>query len=287
MEYETGGRAFPRAIRHIYIGLFTWQLTMIGLFAVRGSTALGQLVLMIVTLVVSIFALVLYDKSFKPLFKYLPVDQNFVSEEEQVKDSNSASKLSSDLQRAPTKDDDKKGLVRVDAHPPKEDDASKKAGSSTQNQHQLEEEDDAKEQSCVDAYKARRIQLVKLERTKQEGREPTLSAAKTMYDTETYMHPSLCQLQPTVWLPQDRLGVTEKEIEELKSLKVSATSEGTNIETKKGGKAVVKVDKEILRGGKGMPGEQPRPGELSSVNDYVRVVVDSYNVVQALGMTSG
>ncbi|ORZ07890.1 hypothetical protein BCR42DRAFT_455829 [Absidia repens] len=74
MEYETGGRAFPRSIRHIYIGMFTWQLTMIGLMAVRGNEALGQLVVMIIVLCISIGALVLYDKSFKPLFKYLPMD---------------------------------------------------------------------------------------------------------------------------------------------------------------------------------------------------------------------
>ncbi|KAI8343927.1 hypothetical protein BC941DRAFT_464168 [Chlamydoabsidia padenii] len=84
MEYETGGRAFPRAIRHVYIGMFTWQLTMIGLFAVRGNQALGQLVIMVVLLVITAFALGLYDKSFKPLFKYLPMD-SFEDHEKDVK----------------------------------------------------------------------------------------------------------------------------------------------------------------------------------------------------------
>ncbi|KAI9276353.1 hypothetical protein BY458DRAFT_433618 [Sporodiniella umbellata] len=72
IPYETAGLAFPRAIRHIYIGLFISQLTLIGLFAIR-KEALGQMILMIVTLILTAFALFYYDRAFKPLFKFLPV----------------------------------------------------------------------------------------------------------------------------------------------------------------------------------------------------------------------
>ncbi|KAI8074447.1 hypothetical protein BC940DRAFT_363424 [Gongronella butleri] len=74
LDYETGGRAFPRAIRHIYVGMFTWQLTMVGLYAVRGHQALGQLIITVLLIVFTAFALALYDNSFKPLFKFLPMD---------------------------------------------------------------------------------------------------------------------------------------------------------------------------------------------------------------------
>lgn len=70
-DVESGGQCYPKAIRHIYTGLFLFQLTMIGILAIQGG-ATGQYIIMIITIVVTAFAMFIYDRTFKPMLKYLP-----------------------------------------------------------------------------------------------------------------------------------------------------------------------------------------------------------------------
>ncbi|KAG2183385.1 hypothetical protein INT43_006391 [Umbelopsis isabellina] len=70
-EVESGGQCYPKAIRHIYTGLFLFQLTMIGILALQGG-ATGQYIIMIICIVVTAFAMFIYDRTFKPMLKYLP-----------------------------------------------------------------------------------------------------------------------------------------------------------------------------------------------------------------------
>ncbi|KAG0180534.1 hypothetical protein DFQ28_001133 [Apophysomyces sp. BC1034] len=284
-DFETGGRAFPRAIRHVYIGLFTWQLTMIGLFAIRGDTALGQMVIMIVTLVVSACALALYDKSFKPLFRYLPVDcvdVEYATEREEVIRTHGGNNGS-------VKEDDQKKLMRVEhdsdagSHTSAEADVLKKSGSPVGS----EQSSSGPSGVHADAYtlyqtshKTLEKELAKNPDHSGELNSTLTSVAKQMYESSSYMHPSMFAEQPVVWLPKDDIGITEAEIEQLKSMGIHSSSAGATVHSNAKGKGKVEIDEQsIIKDKKGMPGVTPKPGWARYVNDYVRTVVDSYNLV--------
>lgn len=306
MEFESGGLAFPISIRHVYIGLFTWQLTLIGLFAVH--KALPQLIIMAITLVVSAFALALFDISFKPLVKYLPVQEN--EEMLKAKQSSSVAKDSSAAagnhhNQPSMPDDDKKVLTEPD-----EEDSGQVNNDSTVYRREsgiidrpLEQEEVSSNNSdLLDAFVVHRRLGLRLRDKIEHAAGGSSSAAATeldpasiaiarqIFDSEAYMHPSFYRAQPTVWLPQDDLGITQAEMEHLKEMHILTSSEGACVEHrgKRGQKGKVKVDEErIVRSDLGIPNEMPEYGRrLPRINDYVRVLVDSYNIVSSMAITA-
>ena len=284
MEYESGGLAFPRAIRHVYIGLFTWQLTMIGLFAIQQTVA--EMILMIITLVLSICALALYDKSFEPLFNYLPVQpQDDGKTVAAAVENNSIFSGSNTAEE----EDDKRVLTHIDQDQDTEEGLRRRKIADSPDKI-------LRRQSVglADAYVAR-AQLKKRMDEEQEhssdghlSHEITVSSARLMFEVESYMHPSIRQAQPTVWLPKDDLGITDYEMEQLKKFHVRTSDYGAYADHagKKGQKSRVRVDDEmIVNGGKGVPGEMPANDPNFDEADYVRHVLDSYAVVESLALT--
>ncbi|CDS10535.1 hypothetical protein LRAMOSA11021 [Lichtheimia ramosa] len=301
MGYESGGLAFPRAIRHVYIGMFTWQLTMIGLFAVQ--KALPQMIIMIITLVVSCSALALYDMSFKPLFKYLPVHED----EKEMKKivSKTGSEAAAAAANAFTFDDDKRILTEPDKEEESdleeeqdddgiafEEEQQDDYGYQLRRRKRRESETTA---VVVDAYHARdtlrkriREQMRHSTQSIANNTSFAVNSARLMFHVESYMHPSLYRMQPTVWLPEDDLGIARYEMELLKKLDIRTSCEGVKAmhRGKRGQKTKIVVDESlIIDGGKGVPGEVPSQNENSRINDYVRHVQDSYNIVEALALT--
>ncbi|KAI8090007.1 uncharacterized protein BX664DRAFT_365743 [Halteromyces radiatus] len=292
LEYETGGRAFPRAIRHVYIGMYTWQLTMIGLFAVRGNEALGQLVIMIVVLVVTAFALGLYDKSFKPLFKYLPMD-SFQDKETDIK-------LDDDQNKAKVhhvEDEDRRVLTSPDST---SSDYSNNGGGgmttatdmSTQQVRQRNEQQKNETPDDADTEALHHRLLLKLESevTKDtdddDAKNPVVATAvKQLYATEAYMHPASYNTQPPVWLPQDELGITDAEMAELKSLGVYSLNSYATAFRNKEKKGKVDIDEQtLIVEQRGIPGSLPAPGtHLSRYQNYIRTFVDNVNFFASIG----
>ncbi|KAI7886180.1 DUF221-domain-containing protein [Lichtheimia hyalospora FSU 10163] len=287
MEYETGGLAFPRAIRHVYIGLYTWQLTMIGLFAIK--QAIPQLVIMVVVLVVSVFALMLYDLSFKPLFEFLPVQENEHEIKATVTNSSNGS-TANDVPHA----EDKKLMSKHDQN----------ADGKVKNLNALQDDDHKQDDGVVvdhdglpvDAYMAsdRLRKRLKSSENEQRGGSSSdpdfaMSTARLVYGIETYMNPALYQAQPTVWLPEDDLGITHKQMDELRKSNITTSAEGARAEHagKHGQKSKVVVDEALFEnGGQGVPGEAPTPNQFSRVNENVQNAVHSANIVDSFAMTS-
>ncbi|KAG0749300.1 hypothetical protein G6F35_003462 [Rhizopus arrhizus] len=232
INYETAGRAFPRAIRHIYIGLFITQLTLIGLFAIR-KNAMGQMALMIITLILTVFALYYYDKAFKPLFKFLPVSIFENVEKKPVEDSG--------------------------CHPER-----------------------TKEAVPIEAFEAHHYLLEELrvqELAEKVDEKAVLETAKSLYATEAYLHPATYAPKPTVWLPEDDLGITKREMDELQQFNIFASHRSATIVRNRKGKGHVEIDSErLIVEYEGIPGTAPSDPNLSHVNNYVRVLVDSFNL---------
>ncbi|CAO3595515.1 unnamed protein product [Absidia cylindrospora] len=326
MEYETGGRAFPRAIRHIYIGMFTWQLTLIGLFAVRGNQALGQLVIMIVTLVVTAFALGLYDKSFKPLFKYLPMDSFEDREtdidladggkEERIEylkdDSKTATKATNNgdddktqvpFSTKPVDDDDRRGLTYPDstssqysaAHGGKASGIATTSATDNADLRQRNNNNNNSDDADAEALHQRVLAKLENEVTKSniddDVHNPVVaSAISQLYATEAYMHPAVYGAQPPVWLPQDELGITDGELKDLKSRGVyGLDTDATAFRDDKKKKGKVEIDEQkLVVEHRGIPGSLPVPGtHLSYVQNYIRTVVDNINFFGAIGPVGG
>ncbi|RCH85850.1 hypothetical protein CU098_003115, partial [Rhizopus stolonifer] len=289
LSYETAGRAFPRAIRHIYIGLLLSQLTLIGLFAIR-SGARGQMALMIVALILTCFALYYYDRAFKPLFKYLPVS---TFEDEKIDHKKHDDVRHDDkFQVASDNDDDESDHSKV----------AVQSNTSTTSGHNyktskispLLTNDTSLSQDHVptEAYQARKHLLNLL--FEEQGKDKEIvkkdakrivQIAKELYETEAYMHPSTYASEPVIWIPEDEYGIAQNKIKELKSDDIEATSRGAVIVRNRKNKPVVTIDEErLIMNDEGAPGADPSAVNLTHVNDYIRVVVDSFNFADAITM---
>ncbi|KAI8354118.1 hypothetical protein EDC96DRAFT_554294 [Choanephora cucurbitarum] len=267
LSYETAGRAFPRAIRHVYIGLLISQLTLIGLFAIR-SGARGQMALMIVCLILTSFALFYYDRAFKPLFKYLPVSI-FESKEElkQNEDSPSVYDDTHKLQVSTTHSDSEPSVHHSD-------EALQVKGVP------------------VEAYEARKYLLEQLYQHQNKDKESIrkdskqiIQMAKQLFEAEAYMHPSTYAPEPVVWVPEDEYGIAKSKIDALQADDIEATNRCAAVVRNRKQKPVVTIDEDrLIYQAEGAPGTNPSAVNYSDVNDYVRVVVDSFNFADAITM---
>lgn len=76
---DTKGRLYPRALQHLFVGLYLGEATLIGLFAIAsagGRGAVGPLILMIITLVFTALYQVSLNSALEPLINYLPLTMN-------------------------------------------------------------------------------------------------------------------------------------------------------------------------------------------------------------------
>lgn len=72
---DTQGRLYPRALMHLFIGLYVAEVCLIGLFAIAtgsGVGAIGPLILMIIFLVFTVVYHMSLSAALKPLIDYLP-----------------------------------------------------------------------------------------------------------------------------------------------------------------------------------------------------------------------
>ncbi|CRK35984.1 hypothetical protein BN1723_015037, partial [Verticillium longisporum] len=74
---DTGGVLYPRAINQLFTGLYVMELSMAGMFFVardeNNRPQQPQAIIMLVTVGLTICYQVLLNRSFSPLFRYLPV----------------------------------------------------------------------------------------------------------------------------------------------------------------------------------------------------------------------
>jgi calcium permeable stress-gated cation channel len=74
-DIDTKGRIFPRALQHLFVGLYIAEVCLIGLFAIgTGSSvgALGPMILMIIFLIFTALYHIALNSALTPLLMYLP-----------------------------------------------------------------------------------------------------------------------------------------------------------------------------------------------------------------------
>ncbi|KAG5918597.1 hypothetical protein E4U61_001614 [Claviceps capensis] len=77
-EHDTGGVLYPRAINQTFTGLYFMELCLAGLFFIvvdeeNHSSCFTHGIIMLVTCILTIGYQVMLNKSFSPLFRYLPI----------------------------------------------------------------------------------------------------------------------------------------------------------------------------------------------------------------------
>ncbi|KAF9941856.1 hypothetical protein BGZ65_000942 [Modicella reniformis] len=99
---ETGGLAFPKAVKQVYTGMFISQITLFGLFLMKQAEfekpAVPQLVIIIILIVITALSLSNMNEAFRPLVTFLPValfsEDLHVDEDGVVTDGNKKSAVS-------------------------------------------------------------------------------------------------------------------------------------------------------------------------------------------------
>ncbi|KAI8996849.1 hypothetical protein BDB01DRAFT_840457 [Pilobolus umbonatus] len=289
--YETAGRHFPRAIRHIYIGLIISHLTLIGLFAIR-SGGLGQMGVMIALFIINIFVMSYYTKAFKPLFKYIPICSFDEDENKKKLNVNDVDKFRASFVAADGASGSRKTAasdgIEVSMSEGSRDNSLRAKSRAPVNDSSIENDENAGE--ACEAYANRALLLDKLKSEEKKDKEVIkkdsefiMATAKLLYDVESYMHPSTYNPKPTIWLPEDDLGITDQEIKELEEMGIDGSSRNAAILRNEKGKGRVTIDKKkLIDENEGVPGSLS--GQRTDLNNYIRVLVDNFNFFDAVTM---
>ncbi|EPQ52218.1 DUF221-domain-containing protein [Gloeophyllum trabeum ATCC 11539] len=198
---DTGGLFFPKAIQHVFVGLYIQQVCLCALFflARDGSnkaSAVPEGALMIVLIVFTVFFHYTINRSYGPLIEALPltlVDKTFGMPEPEPVDDAQVRKSSGTAVR------EKRGSV-----------SSSRKGKAGAEQ---EQRDNASQ------YDAHEAELQR--RPSEEDSGP-----------REFEHPATVEAQRTIWLPRDELGLAEAEVAANRERGIDVSLEGAVMDGK-------------------------------------------------------
>ncbi|KDR80141.1 hypothetical protein GALMADRAFT_153825 [Galerina marginata CBS 339.88] len=183
---DTGGLFFPKALQHVFVGLYVQQICLCALFFLARNenikaSAIPEGALMIVLIVITAGFQIIINNSYGPLLTALPLSlQNRTFSGPGIEDKNTNQATSSNPD--------------VDTH---REDSRSQAPS-------IEEED-----VDLNSHKHK-------EKDERKATPPPKDAADEAAeeDEESYgfAHPAASRPQRTVWIPRDVLGLSEEEV---------------------------------------------------------------------------
>ncbi|KDQ31952.1 hypothetical protein PLEOSDRAFT_1074367 [Pleurotus ostreatus PC15] len=174
LKTDTGGLFFPKAIQHVFVGLYIQQLCLCALFFLArddtgSASAVPQGALMVVLIIFTALFNIMINQSYGPLLHHLPLtlaDKTY----------NATASLND------------------------ESDAGSTAPvTGTEKQNAITTEDVRDEDIKADISK------------KERGMEKSDSRGLTEEDYG-FSHPAATRPQRTIWIPQDTLGLGEEEV---------------------------------------------------------------------------
>jgi len=275
-ESDTGGVLYPRAINQTFTGLYFMELCMAGLFFIevdeRGrSVCTPHGVVMLVILLLTVLYQVMLNRSFSPLFRYLPItfedeavlrDQAFERAQRlrfgiEESDGESEDEAFSDAPQSPrsARSDRRLRSPRMGNEPGdiEMDEFGVKRGLSLRNPMKQ-----------VGAWaKDGGNQIRKITNTdrqaieyRQKQRQKDLEAQRAIGDAlygginddiedltpeerdrlviHAFKHAALRARRPTVWLPRDDLGISDDEVRRTQAFSehIWISNEGTALDSK-------------------------------------------------------
>ncbi|KAM0328221.1 hypothetical protein ACHAQA_005630 [Verticillium albo-atrum] len=271
---DTGGVLYPRAINQLFTGLYVMELSMAGLFFVardeNRKPMQAQAIIMLVTVGLTICYQVLLNRSFSPLFRYLPVtgeDEAAIRDEAFHQDQLRRFGLTEETdQEAEAIDEEKPLPGALDARG-KEDDEIELRGLSnnTAKKRGYNPVKGVRNLAVKGGQGLRSATWKKVEAPsavknaayyRRHQRQKDLEAQRAIGDAlyggvadeiedlmpeernalvqESFKHHALRARVPTVWIPRDDLGVSDDEIRLTKEYteNIRISNEGTALDSK-------------------------------------------------------
>ncbi|KAL1946280.1 hypothetical protein VTO73DRAFT_15407 [Trametes versicolor] len=193
---ETGGMFLPRAIQHVFVGLYLQQIALVTLFflaqnAEGEQSAIAEGVLMVVLVVFTAFFHIIINNSYGALEHYLPLTLADTTH-----------------QQGATTDPTSTSVA-----PPEEPD-----DSASYVEHIGRERTTAAELGVVSTAKAEGPQIM------------VLGVDEEMAGTEDCYHPASVDPEPIIWLPRDTLGLAEAEERSMRAAGIEASSQNATMD---------------------------------------------------------
>ncbi|MBE3111574.1 MAG: hypothetical protein IMZ46_13900, partial [Acidobacteria bacterium] len=270
-ECDTGGVLYPRAINQTFTGLYVMELALAGLFfIVRGEDGDNPCsphgVIMLVALVLTILYQVLLNRSFGPLFRYLPItyeDEACIRDEvfRRAQAKRLGFEVEGDEDVFEDEPREKEGgrdedieLRNMDG-PAKESgggrfapfSAVKKVGTwahrdGSRALQKLGVHDKRQSRGAAEYRRMLRDKDTEAQRAVGDALfggyhdeiEDLMPEERDALVRYAFQHAALRARRPTVWIPRDDLGVSDGEIERARALSefVWVSNEGTALDSK-------------------------------------------------------
>lgn len=211
---DTKGRAYPRALQQVLVGIYLSEVCMIGLFAIKG--AIGPVILMVLFTIFTVLAHISLNDALDPVVSYLP--RTLEAEEEglhsdQSSNGNGASSTH-DSAGGSVEMDDKKGK---DSHITYSEVTPRRRAPVKKNPLFKWLHPDI----YSDYYNLR-------EKVKHEFVDPNYPENVA---ENAYYPPSVSSPTPLVWIPRDPGGVSRSEVEATNEI-IPITDEGAHLDDK-------------------------------------------------------
>ncbi|GAA99523.1 uncharacterized protein L969DRAFT_93981 [Mixia osmundae IAM 14324] len=196
---ETGGRYFPLAIHHIFVGLYIEELCLTGLwFLARNDTggvsAIPEAIFAIILIVITVLYHTILFSGYGPLINYLPLSLGgSIEETEKLIASETQQGYSSDTSGKAT-------------------DSKPSAFSNVNGDNKT---------TPLHAGAEKRNGSIKADSYKSDADEET---------TRAFDHPAAWVRQTPLWIPNDTLGIGKAEIAAANKLGIAASSEGATMD---------------------------------------------------------
>ncbi|KAL2754310.1 hypothetical protein ACRALDRAFT_1056510 [Sodiomyces alcalophilus JCM 7366] len=278
--HDTGGMMYPTALNQTFTGLYVMELCLAGLFFIVGRDNAGtgqaassgnpQAIIMLVTIALTALYQILLNRSFSPLFRYLPVtvedeaairDRAFEreqlrrfgmleeSEDEQASDEKPPAHS---MDGCLTNDDDEielKGLsgggrAKKSLFKPVKDvrDLAKRGGKGIRTMTWDKVEASSGIKSAAEYRRRQREKDLEAQRAIGEALyggvadeiEDLMPEERNALVRDAFKHHALRARAPSVWIPRDDLGVSDDEVRLTMTYteNIHISNEGTALDSK-------------------------------------------------------
>ncbi|CCM04897.1 uncharacterized protein FIBRA_07093 [Fibroporia radiculosa] len=227
---ETGGMFFPKAIQHVFVGLYLQLVCLAALFflAQNGSkkpSAVPEGALTIVLIAFTAFFHIIINNSYGPLIDYLPLtlagqdlelkDSNRAVTEQVLRENASATSLDAEQQEKRQGEGQQVRSRRESSHPGK-------ARVDTKEYATRESDEIADATGDVDVEQG----------VIQAASEDDLLGVDEEDGPKDFYHPATVEPQMTIWIPKDPLGLGEAEENVNREKGIAASTENARMDGK-------------------------------------------------------
>ncbi|KAF9116942.1 hypothetical protein BGX27_008090 [Mortierella sp. AM989] len=250
---ETGGLAFPLAVKQAYTGLFIFEITIFGIFLIKWVAkvpVLPQVVVLLILIIATAFSYVNMNEAFNPLVTYLPValfSKDLQIDQDGVVTDGHASKNSREDEEAVL--GEKNPITTMDSltvnggskqeYEEYAEVSSQLPAVPTPNPSMLDSASFSRQSlhpsglNRIDSHKDRPVSFAAQSHysldasvARHEDEDPELRRMQE----QAYCHPAMYSPQIPIWLPQDERGLVTEEINRLASMGIVVATTGANLD---------------------------------------------------------